>query len=365
MTVRTSVKRLLATSVAALIAALMLATTVGVPMAQTRYDVTNYGATPNNSSNDSAAFMKAMQAAVRGGGVAYVPSGTYRIANVKPPNHATLDVKATATLKKYGTSGGPLFLMQGPDARTFLKDVHVKGVNGDFMMDLSGAGDSTPGFVVRNVQGFSIKHMRCIQNDSNKRSGPPSSFRPCVSLLPMQSQKLASGLYSAPYDGTLTDLHSTHSPYGWGLMQFTGGQRIAISNISGEGGIPLRLENFQNNWTPMAHITADGVTCINGHAAANFNPHGVHHAGDIHLTNVRADSCEEGLSIGGTGTYGPNVTVSGLTVVAGNTAQVRTPSTNDPLGSWYIGPSKYCVRDYTNSYSVAITNKSCRGLPNG
>jgi hypothetical protein len=347
------------------IAATLMAFSVSGANAEVRINVTDYGATRNDSTNDTRAFEAAMVAAAASGGVAYVPGpGVYRIFNLKQPSGSDLEVEATATLKKYGTSNGPLFRWQGPSVGSFLRDVHVRGVNGDFTLDLSDAGAQTPGFRIRNVQGFSIEHMKCIQNDSRQNTLPPTSSRPCITVLSRQSEQLASGLYSTAYDGTLRDLHGTHAPYGWGLMQFSGGQRIQMRNVSGEGGIPLRLENFEGNVTPMKDITVDGLRCINGHSAVNFNPHGFAHKSNINLRNVTATSCESGAVIKGfLGTYGPNVTIDGLTVIPGDSAQLRDSNTSNALDAWVIGRSRWCVDDDA-SYPVAITNLSCGGLPN-
>ena len=326
----------------------------------TRVSVLDYGATPDDFTDDSAAFQRAMAAAVQAGGVAYVPAGTFLISGVTPPDHATLQVEAAATLKKYGTDTGPLFTMQGPDAGTFATDVHVEGVNGAFTMDLGDAGQDVAGFRIRNVAGFSVRHMLCIQNNDNPLQEAPSSRKPCLSFLPLQQTALPSGLYSAPYDGVLEDLHSTNSPYGWGLLQISGGQRIRISNVSSEGGSALRLENYSANWTPMWDITADGVGCQNGHDAVHTNPHGATHFGNIHVTNVVANSCESAVSIGGDGSYGPDVTIDGVTAIPGASAQNRDPARDlGYVGAWLIGPSMYCVSDRSVAYEVSVSNVNC------
>jgi hypothetical protein len=325
-----------------------------------RMSVLDYGATPDDATDDSAAFQRAMAAAVQAGGVAYVPAGTFLISGVKLPDHATLQVEATATLKKYGTDTGPLFTMQGPDAATFATDVHVEGVNGAFTMDLGDAGQDVAGFRIRNVAGFSVRHMLCVQNDDNPLQEAPSSRKPCLSFLPIQQTALPSGLYSAPYDGVLEDLHSTQSPYGWGLLQFSGGQRIRISNVSSEGGSALRLENYSANWTPMWDITADGVGCQNGHDAVHMNPHGATHFGNIHVTNVVANSCESAVSLGGEGSYGPDVTIDGVTAIPGASAQNRDPAMDQTyVGAWLIGPSTYCIDDRTLTSYVSVSNVNC------
>jgi hypothetical protein len=334
--------------------------TVGATTTTTRVSVLDYGATPDDFTDDSAAFQEAMAAAVQAGGVAYVPAGTFLISGVTPPDHATLQVEAAATLKKYGTDTGPLFTMQGPDAATFATDVHVEGVNGAFTMDLGDAGQDVAGFRIRNVAGFSVRHMLCVQNDDNPLQEAPSSRKPCLSFLPIQQTALPSGLYSAPYDGVLEDLHSTQSPYGWGLLQFSGGQRIRISDVSSEGGSALRLENYSANWTPMWDITADGVGCQNGHDAVHMNPHGATHLGNIHVTNVVANSCESAVSLGGEGSYGPDVTIDGVTAIPGASAQNRDPAMDQTyVGAWLIGPSMYCVSDRSVAYEVSVSNVNC------
>jgi hypothetical protein len=331
-----------------------------------RLNVRDYGATPNDSTNDSAAFESAMRAAVQGGGVAYVPGGGYRITHVQIPSGTTLEIEAAATIRKYSEVGSPLFVMQGTPDRSLGHDMHVRGVNGRALLDLNDAGQDTAAFRIRGVRDFSIKNLDCRQNWDNHQQEYPSSRKPCLSLLPVDQTRLASGEWEAPTNGQFTNLHSYESPYGWGLVQITGGRHLDFDNISSQGGIALRLENFETNWAPMFDITADGVRCVGGHEAVGFNPHGAQHDGNLHVTNVRVESCESGIGFSGTGTYGPNVTVDGLTVVPGNTAQVRDPDPNQTyVGAWLIGESKWCIQDKTDSYNVQVTNVDCNGLPNG
>jgi hypothetical protein len=337
--------------------------TVSVP---TRVNVLDYGATPNDSINDSAAFEDAMDAAGPGE-VVYVPpaSGAYRLFNIHPPSDTTLQVDSGATLKKFGSTQGPLFKVLGPDDNTFVTNVHFEGVSGgDFTIDIADAGQETGAIVFQNVKGFSVKHFRCVQNNSNQLQEAPSSRRPCLSFIASNTTQRADGTYNQPTDGTIEDAHAIDSPYGWGLVQTTGAANVTFSDISGNGGAVLRLENFSNGWTPMKNLTADGVTCTDGHDAVHMNPHGVTHLGSIHVTNVVADSCESAVSEAGDGTYGPNVTIDGVTVIPGNTAQDRDPAKDlTYVGAWLIGPSVYCINDRTSAYNVNVSNVNC-GLPN-
>jgi hypothetical protein len=275
-----------------------------------------------------------------------------------------LQVDAGATLKKFGTNAGPLFKIQGPDDNTFRTNVHIEGVGGDFTMDTYDAGQKTGCMTFLNVKDFSLRHAVCIQNNDNPLQEDPSSRRPSLSFNPSNSTQRADGTYNQPTNGVIEDVHSLRSPYGWGLVQTTGGAHLDFMDISSEGGVPLRLENYSGGWTPMQDIYADGVTCKNGHDAVHWNPHGATHPGPFRVTNVTADSCESAISIAGDGTYGPSASVNGVTVIPGSTAQIRDPADTQYPGAWLVGDSKYCIDDRTNAYTVALSNFHCGGLPN-
>jgi hypothetical protein len=332
---------------------------------ETGTNVRDFGATGNGTSNDTAAFERAMAEAARVGGVVYVPApGTYRIASVTPPSNTRLQVQAGATLKKYGTTNGPLFNVQGPNDTTFVNNVHIEGVGGTFTMDLYDAGQYTAAFAFKNVRNFSLKNMDCIQNNDNPTQEAPTSRRPCLAFN-SSTPTPQNGVYMHPTNGLIVNVHSFKSPYGWGLTQFNGGQDITLRNISSEGGVPLRVENFQENTTPFSNIVADGVTCKNGHDAVHWNPHGATHPGPITVQNVVADSCESAISIAGTGSYGASASVEGVTVIPGNQAQIRDPANTQYVGAWIIGASKWCINNNDPlGYTIGLSNVDCGGLSN-
>jgi Pectate lyase superfamily protein/Thrombospondin type 3 repeat len=334
------------------------------PTGETTVNVRDFGATGDGTSNDTEAFERAMAQAARVGGVAYVPApGNYRIANVNPPSNTRLQVQAGASLKKYGSDNGPLFSVHGPNDTTFVNNVHIEGVGGTFNIDLSDAGSDTAGIRYRNVRNFSLRNMICIQNNDNPSQEDPSSRKPCISFLPQPAGPV-NGVYNHPIDGVLENIHSIRSPYGWGLTQISGGENVRFFDISSEGGVPLRLENYSNNWTPMSNIVADGVTCKDGHDAVHMNPHGARH-GKVTIRNVVADSCESALSLKGDGSFGADSTITGVTVIPGNQAQLRDEATTGYVGAWVIGPSRWCIdNDDPLGYTISLLNVDCGDLSN-
>jgi len=335
---------------------------------ETGTNVRDFGATGNGTSNDTAAFERAMAKAARVGGVVYVPApGHYRIANVNPPSNTRLQVQAGASLKKYGSGNGPLFNVQGPNDTTFVNNVHIEGVDGNFTMDLYDAGQETGGIQYRNVRNFSLRNMVCIQNNDNPLQKAPSSRRPCVSFLPTPAGPV-NGVYNHPIDGVLENVHSKGSPYGWGLTQLTGGENLRFLNISSEGGVPLRLESFRGNWTPIDNIFAEGVTCKNGHDAVHVNPHNATH-GTFSVQNVVADSCESAIRLANdadlAGSYAGGSTITGVTVIPGDRAQLRDDATTGYVGAWVAGPSRWCIdNDVPLGYTVGLSDVDCGGLSN-
>ena len=339
---------------------------VSSPVASNLIKVIDFGATANDTTNDTAAFERAMVEAAKVNGVAYVPApGTYRISSITPPSNTHLQVQAGVILKKYGTTGGPLFNIGGPTDTTFRENVHIEGVGGNFTMDLNDAGQETSGIRYRNVRHFSLKNMVCRQNWDNHTQEAPSSRRTCLTFLPTTSTP-TNGVYNHPTDGTFENIHSKESPYGWGLTQLTGGENLRFFNISSEGGVPLRLESYRGNWTPIDNIIADGVTCTNGHDAVHVNPHDGAH-GTITLRNIVANSCESALSLKnestGGGSFASDSTVSGVTVLPGNQAQLRDPSPGGYVGAWVIGGSKWSIdNDKPLGYTIGLSNVDDGGL---
>jgi hypothetical protein len=343
------------------------ATSTFTPL-ETGTNVRDFGATGNDTSNDTAAFESAMAEAARVGGVVYVPApGHYRIADVNPPSNTRLQVQAGASLKKYGSNNLPLFNVQGPDDTTFVNNVHIEGVGGTFNIDLYDAGQETAGIRYRNVRNFSLRNMICIQNNDNPTQEAPSSRSPCVNFASTPAGPV-NGVYNHPIDGELENIHSQRSPYGWGLTQISGGENLRFFDISSEGGVPLRLESLRDNWTPIDNLVADGVRCKNGHDAVHMNPHGAQH-GKVTIQNVVADSCESALSLKTDevlgGSFGADSSITGVTVIPGNQAQLRDDAKTGYVGAWVIGPSRWCIdNDDPLGYTIGLSNVDCGGLSN-
>jgi hypothetical protein len=329
-------------------------------------DITSspYLATGNDTTNDANAINSAM-ADAGPNTVVYIPDGTFYFNSIYPPSDTEIAVQGTTVIKRYGSSG-PLFTLQGVADTDFAQNIDIYGVGGRPLIDVSTENTNSSGFRVRSVKNFSIKNFDIHANNSNPASEPPTTLRPGVSFLPVGQTKIGTEWQHA-HNGLIENVHGSGYGKGWGITQLTGAEDVHFENISSEGGIALRLENFEGSATTIDDVTADGVTCLNGSAAVSMQPHNADD-GNVQVENVTANSCGDGISVFDddvfpSGNFDPS-TINNVDVNPGSTAQVRDfsePST----GAWLVRDSEWCVdteRDL-NYPMPTITNIDCGGLP--
>ena len=289
-------------------------------------------------------------------------SGAYLVSGVNIPSATDVDVESGATIKKFGTSSGPLFTMQGTLNTSFANDISIQGVNGRFTIDLRDAGSSTTGIRLRSVKNFAIKHIVFLNNSDPSASGT-ATLKPNISFLPKDTSKLG-GEFEHPIGGQVADAHAYGANDGWGLIQLTGAENVHFANISSEGGVALRLENFENNATTVDGITADGVACENGKNAVQMNPHNADN-GTVSVHNVTSTSCQEGIRLSDDAAY-PEGNFDPSTIDTGSVTAGESAQLPDAGGAWHYGSSQNCVDAVANLTWTppTITNLSCGGLPN-
>jgi hypothetical protein len=110
------------------------------------------------------------------------------------------------------------------------------------------------------------------------------------------------------------------------------------------------------------------VITVVGGVAFHMNPHGAQH-GTVTIRNVVADSCESALSLKTDevlgGSFGADSSITGVTVIPGNQAQLRDPATTGNVAAWVIGPSRWCIdNDDPLGYTIGLSNVDCGGLSN-
>jgi hypothetical protein len=328
--------------------------------------VTAQGASAADNTDDTQDFLDAMNAAGTGEKV-LVPgngSGAYRIHGLDVPSNTEVDIESDATIKNFGTNG-PMFNVTGTQNTNFAQNVYFRGKGGLATFDLYDSGGEATPFQLRSVKNFSIENFQFFnRNDASTTMATPNVIRPDIIFLPRDGTQL-NGEWEHAKNGLIANVHAYDSTLGWGLTQLTGAEDVHFENVSSEGGVALRLENFVSNTTIVDDITADGVTCNSGKNAVQMNPHNADN-GDVAIENVTANSCNAGIRLSAdpdfpSGNFDAS-TIDTVDVNDGTTAQ--NPSGAD---GWQVGDAQYCV-DRSNTFTwtaPTITNMSCAtGLTN-
>ena len=115
-----------------------------VPSLADTHDITSYGATANNGSDDTAAINSAINAASAGDTV-YFPAGTFDISGtVNGKSGVTLAGagQASTTLKKMGTTVGPMIGVSGKSNVT-IRDMTINGNSSSFGNGIEVTGGSS------------------------------------------------------------------------------------------------------------------------------------------------------------------------------------------------------------------------------
>jgi hypothetical protein len=335
------------------------------------FNVKSYGAKADGQTNDTAAFARAIAAASANGsvtrpGVVYVPKASYALANVNLRSNVTVTVEGGSTIRLAGSATGnsAVFYLgnYASGEASWIDNVKVTGVNGTFTIDVSRTtAPRGHGFTVKNVRHFEISNVQGVLENSATSGRLPSSQAAFITFHSTPASQPGGTLYH-PIDGLIKDISVTGAPYGYGTTQVTAGESLDFENISSTGGISLRMETDGNS-DELKDVTAHNIICRNGHAAVSFSPHDQNN-GAVHVYDVNAVSCSEGVRVAGnpaTGDGGRFVgaTVTGATIVSGLFAQNPT----GVLGAWRIGPSDDCLSiSGTAAYKVAMTGVSCQGF---
>ncbi|MGY5353205.1 T9SS type A sorting domain-containing protein [Wenyingzhuangia sp. IMCC45533] len=143
-----------------------------------------------------------------------------------------------------------------------------------------------------------------------------------------------------PRNGVVYNSSSAYAHYGYGLIQTQAAENVLFKDISGDGGVTLRLET---GFTSMNNVQVGGVDKMfatnvynqNGNSSLMISPHAMHN-GTVDVSGVSSLSSgfalrieagfiskkynqDVGLTVG---TYG-KVTVDNVEGVFGNTAQLK------------------------------------------
>lgn len=199
--------------------------------------VKDYGANASDKRDDSEALQKAIDDMTKlsKGGKIRIPSGNYYLMDIELKSNVHLEIDKSAVIFPT-TPTGIIFKMgldrKGEDAHVTIKNVSIRGIGGPYTVDLrSGRVNEKLSFAnCRNVDNFLIADFN-VKDNYTKLS--------CVTI----NMAEHDGKFFRACNGIVKNGDVTKAHVGYGLIQAQLGYHILFKNLSGQGGVTLRLES--------------------------------------------------------------------------------------------------------------------------
>ena len=380
-------------------------------------DVKTTGARGDGTGDDTAAFLRAEDAALaskvrfadgpgkRPQAVVYVPPGTYRLLRLSFRADIRMEVDAGAVLEQAGgrniavKNNAPALIVWDGDPGHALTNVSLVGVesanggrkslaqplfkgwqvDGDFTFDLdpkyTDSNDAVTGLQALNVDGFLIQNVYSIENDYQPSTAPknnddwwPQSRKAALGLRERSDTPSDGSVYYDPHNGTIENWYNVNGPKGFGPNQINAGHNLVFRHIFTRGGTSLRLETDASQGKGFASeirgLQADDIAGENCNRVVSFVPHAQTNY-DVHVSHVQSVGCFAGVleSFDESNKQSPgkfvDSTISDVSVVGTDHAQDSIPNSG---GLWKDGPSqKAFAKDgqtrqlWSVTYSGAVT----------
>ena len=286
--------------------------------------ILDYGAVPDGKSLNTKAIQRAIDAAFRaGGGLVYMPPGTFLTGGIELKSRVTLYLEAgcvllgSSSLGDYAVHPGPP-VVSDANVRHLIFAQNAEDVTICGLGTIDGQGQA---YWQHNVEHGPIPldlayrdvasgHYHAIGN--NSRPSPMVEIAQCRNVrISGVTLKNSPGWTLRPIDceGVVLDGIRVRNPY-WGRntdgMDITACRNVFVSNcdiIGGDDGICLKSENYYGDGVPISK--------------------------NITITNCVVSSASNGFKMG-TATRGAfeNITFSNSTIYTDN----GSPMMNRPIG---------------------------------
>lgn len=266
----------------------------------------------------------------RGGGIITIKSGDYKVkkgVNLKSNVHIHVEPEVNFYMDEPGViftatsleKGKPIenfsIIGQGNSMNRFT--VHFKYGNTAEKRKRNGL------IKIGYASNFKLSNINIIDAYTDLASIVVTSEIKMLDVKAPKAKKqnrrssLISEVVGVPSRGIIEKLHNENGSYGFGLIQMQAGNNIVYRDLSGSGGVTLRLEsgvNINQLFRPVGsppvyeidgfelpltidqqpkvdQVFANNLFCEDGHAAFTMSPHTIKQ-GAVYISKVRSNSCE-------------------------------------------------------------------------
>ncbi|MGJ8744004.1 T9SS type A sorting domain-containing protein [Polaribacter sp.] len=246
------------------------------------------------SGNSSTAALQGMidNLSASGGGVLTINEGTYTLEQIHMKTGVHIRVHPEVTFKSLPRNA--LFRAGYDNNFENVSNWSFTSTNGEkFTFDFSDLQPTKDirAFQLGNCTNFKLADFLILDNYT-KFNG-------------ISSGAVGDSPAKFPTFGIIENLDIKNAHYGYGLTQNQVAQDILFRNLSGEGGVTLRLESgFQgladmyltDKTLVLNNIYARNISCKNGAHAVMLSPHTITQ-GVVDVRDISGESCEAVVSI--------------------------------------------------------------------
>ena len=343
---------------------------------------TDFGASGNGSDGDSEKLQAAIDAVSKnGGGVVQIPAGEYCFTEVNLRSNVCLEIDKGVSITPFlNDAGKSVSIFNLGVNGGLIENVSIRGIGGRYTVRLPAF---EPG-----IRVFSFKYVRNFLVSDVTISDRLTKF----SCFQFATDATAPIGVWRPTSGTVANANVTGAAYGYGLAQIQAAESVLFENLSGQGGVTLRLETGLAKMNDaqvggMANIVGRNIECSDGNAAVMISPHSMHN-GVVKVDGVKSTNCGFAVRIQGgfisqkytnkaltPGDFAPGCYVRNVEATFGMSAQLKTKhyrlmheelvkfiKTESEDGESHRGPSIAAVVNAAENYHVEVENVTAHGF---
>lgn len=227
------------------------------------------------------------------GGIVTINPGKYSIGRLEMKSNVHIRVHANVTIVPALASGINRAVIFGFGRLPFQNSVTVSNASvRNFGKNTRKNGNRFVIAVPKNLAGEDFRVSAADFNDTSNFLFTGMQMLDRRTFLNAMTTAQHPKSKKGPRNGDIRNCQVNNSSPGYGLIQVQAGNNISFENLSGIGGVTLRLET--GNSSPLVgtlnNLFARNIRCTNGRSAVFLQPHAATH-GSVQITKVVAKSC--------------------------------------------------------------------------
>lgn len=249
--------------------------------------VNHYGVNNQDNTDDTAKLQQAINeiSATSKGGKLFIPAGKYYLLGVKIRSNVHIEIAPGATIYPTPNNDGKnhRIFEVGSFGEPKVENFSLVGRGKGFTIDFRQSNDPNLAvFTLGDLHNFKISNFNIEDNKT------------IFASVLVGVAKRGNNLYW-PHNGIIEKISQKNALFGYGVIQTYGADNILFRDLTGEGGITLRMETDNLVMKDLKqggirNIYAKNISCTNGLAAVMFGPHFMEN-GAVEVDGVQSNGC--------------------------------------------------------------------------